>query len=202
MRSPVGGYGIPALRAATLATAALCIAACGVAADVAGGRDDNAGAPPAAPKAALSPSSLVSNGRIPFEGILTGGQPTGAELEVLAKLGYGTIINLRLPEEEGSTTAAQVESLGMSYVAIPIAGAEGINEENARRLAGALEGASRPVLVHCASGNRAGAIFGLKARLLDGKTPEESLAVARAAGVTGLEPALKELLGLAADGDE
>ena len=146
--------------------------------------------------AQVDPAELLRNGRVPFAGVLTGGQPTEEQLETLAGLGYKTVINVRGTDEQGSTDPAAVKSLGMAYVSIPIAGAGAVNEQNARRLADILADNDHPVAVHCASGNRVGALFALMAYYVDGKTPEEALAIGRAAGVTRLEPVVKEILGL------
>jgi len=154
---------------------------------------------PAVESAAVAhadPAELLRNGKAPFDGILTGGQPTAEQLETLAGLGYKTIINLRGPNENGSTDPAVVESLGMAYVSIPITGAPDVSEENARKLAQALVAAESPVVTHCGSGNRVGALFAMKAYYVDGKTPEEALAIGQAAGVTRLEPVVRQQLGL------
>ena len=143
-----------------------------------------------------APAELLRNGKAPFDGILTGGQPTTEQFETLAGLGYKTIINMRGTGENGSTDPAVVESLGMTYVSIPIAGAADVSEENARKLAKALAANEHPVVVHCASGNRIGALFAMKAYYVDGKTPEEALAIGQAAGVTRLEPVVRQQLGL------
>lgn len=147
-----------------------------------------------------APGTLVPNGRMPLEGVLTGGQPSAEQLERLAGMGYRSVINLRTPGEEGSTDPAAVEALGMRYVSIPVAGAAGLTEENARKLGAAMDEAGGPVLIHCASGNRVGALLGVKASAVDGKPPAEALEIARAAGVTRLEPELREILGLAGAG--
>ena len=146
--------------------------------------------------AATDPAELLRNGKMPADGLLTGGQPTPEQLQTLAGLGYRTVINLRSPAENGSTDPAMVEALGMDYVSIPISGAADIGEENARRLAAELAAAEYPVVVHCASGNRVGALLALKAFLVDDQSPEDSLAFGRAAGVTRLEPVVKRELGL------
>lgn len=161
--------------------------------------------PPAAP-AAEEPAdwaSLLPYGAVPFDGILTGGQPSPAELEAVRDAGFETVINLRRPGERGTQGEAErVGELGMRYVSIPVAGADGLTEENARALAAALALASGPVLVHCGSSNRVGALFALKAFHLDGASPEQALEIGRAAGLTRLEGAVREKLGLAAgDGD-
>jgi protein tyrosine phosphatase (PTP) superfamily phosphohydrolase (DUF442 family) len=85
----------------------------------------------------------------------------------------------------------------MVYVNLPIQGAAGLTEANARALARALAETPRPVLLHCSSGNRAGAILALKAHVVDGLDAEAALQLARDSGVTKLEPALRAALGLA-----
>jgi len=141
------------------------------------------------------PAELLRNGKAPLDGHLTGGQPTAEQFETLAGLGYKTIINLRGVDENGSTDPALVESLGMTYVSIPISGAD-VGEENAHKLAEVLENAEYPVVTHCASGNRVGALYALKAFYVDGMSPEEALALGQAAGVTRLEPVIRQQLGL------
>lgn len=141
---------------------------------------------------------MLPNGRTPFEGVLTGGQPTDEQLADLAEAGYRTVINLRSDGEEGNTDPSDVEGLGMTYIAIPIESAETLNEENARLLADTLDNAEGPVVVHCGSGNRVGALFALKAFYVDGSPAEEALAVGQSSGLTRLEPVVREKLGLPA----
>ena len=77
------------------------------------------------------PAELLRNGKAPLDGHLTGGQPTAEQFETLAGLGYKTIINLRGVDENGSTDPVLVESLGMTYLSIPISGAADLSEEKA-----------------------------------------------------------------------
>ena len=149
----------------------------------------------------LRPEDLLRNGLTPFEGeaILVGGQPTPGQLERANELGYKTVINLRQPDEKDNTDPQRVQDLGMTYVSIPINGSTDMTEEKARVLAGALEAAESPVMVHCASGNRVGGLFAMKAFYVDGMSPEEALAVGKEAGMTRLEPEVREVLGLSAD---
>lgn len=146
----------------------------------------------------LRPEDRLRNGRTPFEGdaLLTGGQPTPAQLERAHEDGYKTVINLRQPEEKDNTDPEQVRGLGMAYIEIPIAGSADMTEDKARALAEALDKAESPVMVHCASGNRVGGLFAMKAYYIDGMSPEEALAVGKAAGMTRLEPTVREKLGL------
>lgn len=146
--------------------------------------------------ASIDPADLLVNGLQPFPGVLVGGQPTMEQLERVRDLGYTRIVNLRMPDELGSTTAEQVEALGMEYVPLPISGSDALDEEHARALAAALEGADGPIMVHCGSGNRVGALFALKAFYVDHASPEEALQIGRQSGLTRLEPVVRDKLGL------
>lgn len=146
------------------------------------------------------PSELLPNGREIAESILVGGQPTTEQLAIARKLGYRTVINLRTAGEPGSVGRQAIESLGFRYVTIPISGADGVTEENARLLAEALAAAEHPVIVYCTSGNRVGAIFAMKAYHVDGDSAETALSVGKAAGLTRLEPVVRQRLELADQG--
>ena len=50
------------------------------------------------------------------------------------------------------------------------------------------------VLLHCASGNRVGALLALAAVQVDGASPEAALTLGRAAGLKSLEPVVMERL--------
>ena len=139
---------------------------------------------------------------LPREGLVTGGQPEATAWPVLAQRGVTTVINLR-PKAEmaGRDEAAEVAAAGMRYAEIPVAGAAGITLENARALRALLEGANGPVLVHCASGNRVGALIALGAADA-GVDTEQAIAQGLAAGLTGAEARVRELLAApAARGD-
>ncbi len=146
----------------------------------------------------LDPSTLLPNGRQPFENVVTGGQPTVEGLQQASELGFRTVINLRTPGESPIGQEA-VEAAGMSYVSIPVSGASGLTRENAQALAEALNQAEGPVLVHCGSGNRVGALFALKAYHVDNASPEAALAVGIESGLTRLKPAVRKHLGLETD---
>ncbi|MCF3971901.1 fused DSP-PTPase phosphatase/NAD kinase-like protein, partial [Pseudomonas aeruginosa] len=89
----------------------------------------------------------------------TGGQPTLEELKRLKDDGVRTVIDLRGPQEDrGYDEAREVEALGMSYIALPISGKEDISAEKAQALHALLQGREGEVLLHCASGNRVGAL--------------------------------------------
>lgn len=144
-----------------------------------------------------APADLLRNGVMTEAGVLAGGQPSPEQLAALADAGFRTIINMRLPDEEGNTSAEAVEGLGMTYVTVPIEGAAGLSEESARAFSEVMSEVERPVVVHCGSGNRVGALFALKAFYVDGATAEEAIEIGLAAGMTRLEDAVRGHLATA-----
>ena len=128
------------------------------------------------------------------DGITSAGQPDEAALEVFADAGYATVIDLRGAEEDrGFDETAVVDELGLHYVTLPISGKDAISFDNARKLDELLEEYPGPVLVHCGSGNRVGALLALRASL-DGADDEEALALGREGGLKSLEGVVRERL--------
>ena len=130
-------------------------------------------------------------------GLYTAGQPAPGDWDAIAARGISTVINLRTTEElAGRDEAAEVRATGLRYLEIPVAGADGITVDNARLLHEALAPGHGRVLVHCASGNRAGALLALEQAQFHGVPVDAALALARKAGMTSTEPRLREALGL------
>jgi uncharacterized protein (TIGR01244 family) len=130
----------------------------------------------------------------PVDGITSAGQPNEAALEVFADAGYATVIDMRSEgEDRGFDEAKVVEELGLHYVTLPIDSNEAISFENARKLDELLNKYPGPVLVHCASGNRVGALLALRASL-GGADDDSALAFGHEGGLTRLEPVVKERL--------
>jgi len=128
-------------------------------------------------------------------GLHTGGQPTRDELKQLRDEGVRTVIDLRGPQEaRGYDEANEVEALGMTYIALPISGKDDINAAQAKALHRLLQDREGEVLLHCASGNRVGALLALGAAQVDGLSADEALALGRAAGLKSLEPVVMEQL--------
>ncbi|MCJ9429407.1 beta-lactamase hydrolase domain-containing protein [Kordiimonas marina] len=148
----------------------------------------------------------MHNMHTPAPGLMTGGQPSKADLEKLKAAGYKVIVNLRLPTEVTKTEdpakadqynfpeANDALSLGFQYINLPVKGAAGISEENARTLDAILKAAKGPVLVHCSSGNRAGGLIALRAFYVLHQSKDAALAAGRQAGLTQLEPLVKATL--------
>lgn len=136
---------------------------------------------------------------VPRTGLLTGGQPEAAAWRDLQVAGVTRVVNLRSASELGSRDeAGEVAASGMDYIQIGVAGPDDLTPKNARKLWRSLQVESGTVLVHCASGNRAGALLALAAQLEGGMSPQAALDFGRAAGLTSLEPIVRERLGLPA----
>lgn len=145
----------------------------------------------------LDPSQFsLKNGRLVTPQLLAGGQPDAATLAALKAAGVQHVLNLRPAEEDPSfDTAAVANELGFTYHALPIAGPAGLTLDNVRRFDALLATIGEaPTLVHCASGNRVGALFALRAAWLQGKSAEEALAEGTRAGLTQMAAAVAPLL--------
>ncbi len=131
------------------------------------------------------------NAGCPAPGIATAGQPTAAELEALATAGYKVVLDLRMPHEpRGFVEDEAVAQLGMRYVAIPVQGMVPDSAfDEVRRLVA--DPANRPILVHCASANRVGALL-LPALVLDQGVPQDqAIVLAKQVGLR--DPSLAQM---------
>ncbi len=143
-------------------------------------------------------SSAAASGqalRQPRPNLLTGGQPDARQLQDIAKAGVTTVIDLRAPREDrGYDEQAAAEKLGLRYVRLPINGASDINEANARTLDRLLKQDAGTTLLHCASGNRVGALLALARARVEGASAEGALQFGRDAGLGSLEPVVRKAL--------
>jgi uncharacterized protein (TIGR01244 family) len=132
----------------------------------------------------------------PSEQFLIGGQPDEAALRQAAEAGIKAVVNLRGPTESADFGQGQlVAELGMTYMRLPISGAADLTPENVRIFGGFLEAiGDRPALLHCASGNRVGALFALHAGLHEGMDTEMAVELGKMHGMTGLEEAVRQQL--------
>ena len=126
--------------------------------------------------------------------IIVGGQPSELDLVILSESGIKTIINLRSDGEFNDfDEKAKVEALGMTYITIPISGASDINSENLISFSNAIEN-QEETFVHCASGNRVGAMFALDAHFNHDKSLEEAITIGKKSGLTRLEATVRKVI--------
>ncbi|MHC5211535.1 MAG: protein tyrosine phosphatase family protein [Planctomycetota bacterium] len=125
-------------------------------------------------------------------GVFLASQPEEADFEQAQKGGVVTVINLRKADEQPDfDEAAVVTGLGLNYVWLPFNGPDELTDEVFDRSRELLNTAERPILLHCASANRVGAVW-LPWRVLDGDlSVEDALAEAKTVGLKS--PAYEKL---------
>ncbi len=131
--------------------------------------------------------------------VASAGQPTVAAISALGEAGYAAVIDLRgAGENRGYDEKALVEKHGMSYVSLPLTSADDFSFQNATELDELIASFDGPVLVHCGSGNRAGALLALRAAGR-GASAEEAIELGRSAGLGRSESLVRERLEEAAE---
>jgi len=116
-------------------------------------------------------------------GLACAGQPSPEGLKRLGELGFHTVINLRTEGEPGTAGEAEaVEALGLRYVSVPVR-AESFSSADVDAVAAVLDDAEAgPVLLHCGSSNRVGAVIAVLA-WRESRDVEQALAEGRASGL-------------------
>ena len=139
-------------------------------------------------------SAEITNFRAPEEMVFASGQPTSEQIQTLADAGIRHVVSLRADGEIDWDESDLVSSAGMEFHSIPVAGADGVTSDNAQtldQLLAQLDG--QPVLLHCGSSNRVGALRAMTARD-GGASLEDALAEGRRWGMTRMEETVREIL--------
>lgn len=135
-------------------------------------------------------TSGLPNASVAKPGLVAAGRPSPEAVAALKARGFRTVIDLRTPTEAGfSEEKAAVEAQGLRYVNVPITGGA-FSGKDVDAVKAALDQAQDgPVLLHCASSNRVGAVWAvLKAR--EGMAVEQALEEGKRVGLAN--PALAE----------
>lgn len=148
-----------------------------------------ADAPLRAREAADPNAPLVCSGPM----LAISAQPNGHDLAEARVKGYRTVVNFRSPDEDGYVDQrAEVEGLGLRYVAIPVKG-RAVEPAHADALAEVLaDPAAGPVLMHCRSGTRAAMVWTVWLARHGGLTAEDALRYGERAGLSGETKAAAE----------
>lgn len=130
--------------------------------------------------------------------IATAGLLTGDGVAEAKALGFKTIVDLRGPEEGTAAEEAAAKAAGIAYLSIPVT-TKAPAPAQVPAFAEVVENPDNwPVLVHCVSANRAGAMWALY-RAWRGVPAEIAIEEGRAAGLGGSrEAAVRQQLGLTA----
>ena len=105
----------------------------------------------------------------------------------LKKMGFASIINLRQANEAGAdleTEAAAAKEAGIRYYWIPFNGAMPDPAVADKFLDALTSKGSEPAFIHCASGNRAAAMWMIKRMVIDHWDAEHASQEATALGLT------------------
>lgn len=110
----------------------------------------------------------------------------------IKNLGFASIINLRLDTEKGAdieAEAAAAKAAGITFIHIPFNGEMPDPAVADRFLQAVTQPANQPAFIHCASGNRAAAMWMIKRVLVDKWDNDRAIEEATALGMRS--PALK-----------
>ena len=119
--------------------------------------------------------------------IACAGATTSAAVPGLKKMGYASIINLRPASEPGADIegeAAAAKAAGITFIHLPFNAASPDLAVVDGFLKAVTAPANQPAFVHCASGNRAAAMWMIKRMLVDKWDADRAGAEAAALGLT------------------
>ena len=134
---------------------------------------------------------IVNFGYIGNTVACAGATAPGALAEV-KKLGYASVINLRLATEPGSeieASAAAAKAAGLRFIHLPFNASSPDPMLVDKFIAAVNDPGNQPAFIHCASANRAAALWMVKRMVVDKWDAERAAAEAGALGMTS--PALK-----------
>jgi uncharacterized protein (TIGR01244 family) len=121
-----------------------------------------------------------------------GGAVDPAAMAALKQEGFVSVINLRLPNEEGANVEqgrAAAQAAGLKYIHLPFNAASPDAKVVDSFLAAVADRANQPVFIHCGSASRVGGMWTIKRALQDKWPLEKALAEGKAIGLNnaGLE---------------
>lgn len=110
------------------------------------------------------------------------------KIAALVKAGVELVINLQADDELAFDEAAAVTQAGMSYEHLPINGANDLKQLKILAFDNILrQHHGKKTVMHCGSGNRAGAAMALRAGWLRGRKMETAMERGFSHGLTSLE---------------
>ncbi len=120
------------------------------------------------------------------------GATTPAAMTEVKKMGFASVINLRQASEAGADVdaeAAAAKTAGLNFVHLPFNAASPDPMLVDRFLKAVTDSSNQPAFIHCASGNRAAALWLIKRVEVDKWSVDRASEEAAALGLTS--PALK-----------
>ena len=143
---------------------------------------------PAGARETAAPAPALDRFAKHADGILSGGRISADDLPALRAAGIARVIDLT-PDVETPDfdEASAVRAAGLAYDNLPIAGAADLTPASVAAFDQLLRDVEGPALVHCASGNRVGALAALRAAWVQGADEEAAIAEGRRWGLRSLE---------------
>lgn len=130
----------------------------------------------------------ITNACQPLADLVTGGQPSEAQLDAFRGAGGAAVLDVRAASEPRPLDERAVaQRLGLEYVVVPVA-AGTLTDDTMEQILGTLRRLKgRALLFHCASGNRVGAALIPYLVLDQGMEEEDAVAQAVRAGLRSPE---------------
>jgi uncharacterized protein (TIGR01244 family) len=129
----------------------------------------------------------ITNFRQVKSTVACAGATTPEAMRAVKDRGFVAVVNLRQASETGANLEAETaaaKAAGLKYIHIPMNGASPDPAVMDRFLEAAREPANNPMFVHCASGNRAAAVWLVKRVLVDGWAVDKATEEAQELGLT------------------
>ena len=120
------------------------------------------------------------------------GATAPAALAEVKKLGYASVINLRVASEPGAeieASAAAAQAAGLRFIHLPFNASSPDPMLADKFIAAVTDPKNQPAFIHCASANRAATVWMVKRMVIDKWDAGRAAAEATALGMTS--PALK-----------
>lgn len=119
-----------------------------------------------------------------YKGVFLASQPSPADFEQAKEGGVKTVINLRHASEQPDfNEQAFIEGLDLGYYHVPWKSPDELTDAKFQEVRRLLREADRPILMHCSSANRVGAMW-LAYRVLDeGATKQQAIEEAKIVGL-------------------
>jgi uncharacterized protein (TIGR01244 family) len=125
--------------------------------------------------------------------VACGGATTPQAVPELKKMGFASIINLRLADERGANIdeeAAAAKAAGINFIHLPLSVANPDPTVVDRFLAAVTNPANNPAYIHCGGGSRAAAMWMIKRVEVDKWDEERAMKEAEALGLAN--PTVKD----------
>ena len=144
---------------------------------------------------AVAAQSGITKGSVPGivnfgyigNAVACAGATAPAALAEVKRLGYASVINLRLATEPGAeidASAAAAKAAGLHFIHLPFNASSPDPMLVDKFIAAVTDPKNQPAFIHCASANRAAALWMVKRMVVDKWDAERAAAEAGALGMT------------------